>query len=142
MSTGINFSWGYIMPNSVSGLNLYDADKFRAFGEQVLKESKDIIDGKKAQGTPEVQDVPVVPENNDDQNNGLDITSFSRNKSADNSAASNIYDDVQTRSVRKGLRLIVYGLFNRLGIIVLRIKDEHLTAVLGVYGSTEQADAE
>ena len=83
------------MPNSVSGLNLYDADKFRAFGEQVLKDSKDIIDGKKAQGTPEVQDVPVVPENNDDQNNGLDITSFSRNKSADNSAASNIYDDVQ-----------------------------------------------
>ena len=49
------------MPGNVSGLNLYNADAFKAFGEQVLKESKDIIDGKKTQGTPDIPDVPVVP---------------------------------------------------------------------------------
>lgn len=103
------------MPGNVSGLNLYNADAFKAFGEQVIQDSKKILNKHVQQGAPadssdaadtsasvQAETVPVVPEIVEDENTGLDVTSLSnRAGSAQNSALSNIYDNMQ--GMRAGL---------------------------------------
>ena len=87
------------------GLNLYDADKFKARGEQILRECKKTIDNVVA--PKQTQNIPLIQEKEDNENTGLDIVEISKEGNSAKSltettnTAGNIYDDI--KGVRAGL---------------------------------------